>query len=174
MGAAQPERVRKNLRPPGHGGRAGPAPGRPRSVRRRFRRAVPVRLRVVPGRPVERAARLRHTAAVRRDDGTLAYRPRGQSRGRIEPGDRPQDTRDVRTEAEQRGALRVLRRGRGNGERGAQVRRAERVRYGATGHTVAGVRQHPLRQRTSQARRTVRRQRRRHTPKTAQQIAGGT
>lgn len=173
LGAARPERVRKDLRPPGHGGRAAPAPGRPRPVRRRFRRTVPVRLRVVPGPPVERAARLRHAAAGRRADGTLVYRPRGQPRGRVQPGGRPRDTQDVRAEAEQRGALRVLHRGRGGGERGAQVRRAERVRHGGSGHTVAGVRQQSLRQRTSQARHTVRRQRRRHTPETAQQIAGG-
>jgi len=131
-------------------------------------------LRVVRGRPVARAARLRHAAAGHRADGAGAHRPRVQSRGRFAPGGRPRDSQDVRAEAEQRGAFRVLRCSGDMRERGAQVRRAKRVRCGAARHAVADVRQRPLRQRTVQPSRAIRRPRRRHTPETTREVAGGT
>jgi len=125
VGAAGPGRVRQDLRPPGDEGLAAAAPGRPRAVRRRHRRAVPVGLRVVRGRPAGRAAHFRHGAAGRRVDGTRAHRPRGQPRHRVASGGRSRGSQDARAEAEQLGAVRVHERRGGTRGEDAQVHRAQ-------------------------------------------------
>lgn len=153
-------------------GRAAPGPvgHRVRALRRGARRAVPVQLRVLRGRPVARAAGLRHRHAHGQLPGPRDHRPRVQSRGRVKRHGLAPRARNVWPAVPQRGAH-VLRRAR-QGVQGVRAahRRPETVRRDCRPDAVLGARQRSLRERRGQPPAPELRQRWRCTFESAREL----